>query len=195
MTRGGSLRAAVLLGAAAMGVHESAYVLGGNAGAAAGHGLHGYMWHQVPVIGVLFVAAGTHFVLTIAGAGRGVRRPEPSGPQFGVMWLAAGTLLGLAWVAQEWVETALGPAGPERALAAVGSGGATPFAIAAVLGGIVALLLRGADDVLASAPRGPSTVLLRCRPSTQVRGCFGAVTHDALDAVARHLAGRGPPFP
>ena len=183
---GTSLRALALLAAAAFGVHQGSYLLTG-----ADEAGHAYLSDLVPALGALLIVAAGHFAAAVWRA-RGHGTPAvPRRAPFAVLWLGATAALSALFIGQEWIEGLLGPGG-SAGLAAAGAHGMWPPLLAAVLGALVALLLRGADAAIAAASSRARPAVVRARgmvvPRTPVRAGLPG------DPLASHLAGRGPPL-
>jgi len=192
---GVSLRRVALLAAAALAVHEGAYALAGestllDAGAGASHA---YLWHLAPVVAVLLVAGCGQLALALARASWDAAPAGAVRTPLGVTWLASSAVLSSVWLVQEWLEAALGPAGLAEALGAAGQAGVAPFIMAAAFGGLVAVLLRGADEAVSWAAARPRRLAWVAAPLS-IAGPGSVGGSAPLDAMARNLAGRGPPL-
>jgi hypothetical protein len=183
-----------LIAVAVLVLHELRYLIGygADAGAALTTQGHGYL----PA-----VSAGA-FVLLALGVGRlllAFRRALRSAtagsvPPFGLLWLAAICALLTVYCSQELLEGLLSTGHPDgfAALAVNGGWSAIPLAIA--LGGVVALLLRGAAAAEALvAARGRRRVCPDGARSPRMRPP-GDARLIPRAPLATHLAGRAPPF-
>lgn len=180
---GARLRASAALSAAALALHQLRYLADGPAATLARDG-HGYLALVAPLIAVLCAVALAH----LAGAWQ---RELPPGRRFPLLrlWLASTFALLAVFTCQEALETVLSPSrdGP---IAMADAGGWLAIPLALALGFLVALLLRGADALLAARVR-PTRAPVRPRNASHPH----RPTHwRAIGGIARHLAGRGPPL-
>jgi hypothetical protein len=106
-------------------------------------------------------------------------------------WLAAGASLSAIYVAQEITEGMLSDGHPPGLAGVVGSGGWTAFLLAFAVGAVIAFALRGADAIVLRASRDGGGPRPRC---DFIFDPPRARDPRPLDAVARNLAGRGPPL-
>jgi hypothetical protein len=178
-------RTVAVLAGAALVLHELRFLLAPDPHAAeAGHA---YLAVVAPVVAALLTAACGAFCLAVV---RGSGPRSHAAPPFARLWLAASAALAATYSIQELLEGMLAAGHPAGLAAVVAHGGWIGLVLAFVLGALVALGLRGAHAILAR-PRGalPRRRELPPRPlrPTMVAG-------SSLDVVARHLAGRGPPF-
>jgi hypothetical protein len=118
---------------------------------------HGYLSAVAPLVALLLiVAAGQLIWLLARGGGTTSQRRSTR-----VVWLlAAVTLIG-AFLAQELVEGALAHHHPAGLADIIGSGGWIAAPVSVLVGGAIALLLRGADAALRVAGRAPFTLAHR----------------------------------
>jgi hypothetical protein len=181
------LRSCALLAAGALALHQLRYMLayGHDAGHALREQGHAYLAPVTAVvvtIVVIALATGLHHLAAAAPARPGRRLP----------WLwpwATGALLAV-FAAQESIEGALTPGHPGGLAALVGHGGWVAVPLAAAIGLVVALMLRGVPPVTypvarrlarAAVPRAP--LVLPVRPAPPLR------RYPALATAA----GRAPP--
>lgn len=173
-------------------VHELRYRLPGvNADQAA----HGYLpWLQIAVA-TLVVAAAVEFVVRlrrIIGS-----RVESAGepPPARVLWPVVTAALVFLVGGQEAVELrwlgAHGHHGEDLLGALVSHGGWLILPLSVVVGGVCALLLRGAA-ALARALQAVPLALRRSAAPARVSAAVG--WRPVGDVLARSLAGRGPPL-
>ena len=183
------LRAAALLGVGALAVHELRYLVGYGDQAGrmlAAHG-HSYLAIATTLAVLLLLTALAGFVARVARGGGGrtaggrTRRLAPA---------AAGALF-LIYSAQEFLEGLVASGHPGGFAGMYGNGGWTAVLFAAVFGLIVALLLRGADTVLARIAAHRRRELPRRAPTVLVRPALRAVAKPL--GISRNLAGRAPP--
>jgi hypothetical protein len=173
------------VGAGAFGLHELRYVVvyRHEAGEVLALRSHAYLPLVTPVVAALLVLWLRRLVLAR-------RAPAVSTPR---VWAAVSALLLAVYAAQELLEGALVRDHPSGLQAVAGHGGWTALALAALLGLLVALALRGVEAaaaaVIAVVPR-----LALPRPLLPATVALPAARRPK-DAVADFLAGRGPPVP
>jgi hypothetical protein len=175
---------AVLVGAGAFGLHELRYIVVYRSEAAEVLALrdHAYLPLVTPVVAALLVLWLRRLVLA--------RRAPVSTPR---VWAAVSALLLAVYAAQELLEGALVPDHPSGLQAVAGHGGWTALALAALLGLLVAVALRGVEAA-ASAVTAVAARLPLPRPLLPATFALPAARRPK-DAVADFLAGRGPPVP
>ncbi len=183
------LRAAALVFASALALHELRYLIGGRPTGDAFQADHGYLPLAAIAASALLLLAAIALVRAVARAHRTGRTDEQPRSDVRVWALAFGALIALH-VGQEVLESALSGAGT-TAMAANGAVLVVP--LAALFGGLVALAARGASHALAGAAR-----------SAHFRGDRGAVPAAArprpvrgrapISPLALHLAERAPPL-
>jgi len=184
------LRASALLGVGALALHQGRYLVGygDDAGRAlAVHG-HSYLTVATTLVVLACVVALGGFLATIA-RGDVKRRAAPA--LWRVAAVAAGALLAI-YCMQEVLEGIVAAGHPSGAAGVWGAGGWSAVPLAAAVGMVIALLLRGAEAVLARladrrAGGRPRPAAIALRPSPRV-----AVVRPA--GLARHLASRAPPL-
>jgi hypothetical protein len=113
--------------------------------------------------------------------------PEPGAVAFRRLWIENALALVAIYVAQEGIEGAFAPGHPIWA-----HGGWTVVPLAIAVGGLVALLLAGADKALAAVARAVSAPGEHWSIGRAASSAVSVVLVE-LDAVARHLVGRAPP--
>lgn len=183
------LRAAALVVAASLALHELRYLIAGRPAGDAFESGHGYL----PLVGVaasiLLGAAAAMLVRALARA----RRTGSLGERpvsFSRAWiLATGSLLALH-LGQELLEATLSGTGP-AALVANGAVLVAPLAV--VFGALVALGLRGARQALSVAARSAPA----CRPpgSAPYAPKYGTLpARRQASPLALHLSQRAPPL-
>jgi len=150
------------------------------------HG-HSYLTLATTLVVLACIVALGGFLASIArGDGKG-----RSAPALWRVAAAAGGVLLAIYCVQELLEGVVAGGHPAGAAGVWGAGGWSAVPLAAAVGLVIALLLRGAEEVLArladrparARRRSPAIVL---RPSQRV----ASVRHAGL---ARHLASRAPP--
>ena len=145
-----SVRAAALVTATALALHELRYMLayGDDAGAQLGAQGHAYLSFAGAAATALLVAAVYQFGAALARARRH-GRAEPEHASFGAAWAAAAAVLLAVYTGQESIELlGSGQAVTPATIAAGGGWVALPLAIA--LGAFVALALRLSRAVVAA---------------------------------------------
>jgi hypothetical protein len=185
------LRATALLSVGVLVVHELRYRLafGGHADhALEAHG-HSYLSLVAPVVGLLVIVAAARLLQQVATG-----RPEGGAQSLTRLWLLAAAALVVAFTAQELLEGALAPGHPAGIGGAFGGGGWIALPVALVIGAVIALLLRGADRLVAAGGRIASGVLrLVLRSGGRVIRPVTAFV-EAGSPLARLAAGRAPPL-
>jgi hypothetical protein len=184
------LRVTALLVAGAYSVHQARVAItGADAGGAAGSPVHDSLPLLAAAAIVVACLAAGHFAAALARARRGAVEPEPEPAALGRLWAQSTAALIAAHLLHELIERA----------AAGGAGG--PFAgpglviamlVAAAIGLLVALVLRGAHRVLAFAARTRRGFTLRTRPARP--RCGASIFAPRRLPLACHLAGRAPPL-
>jgi hypothetical protein len=188
------LRLAALVASGALAVHQLRYLFvygDGSRGALAIQG-HAYFSLLVPVLIAVLALAIAGFAARVATAASGRDRPAEAAPRIGRLWAGASALLALIHFSQEWLEGILEPGHPSGLGGLLGHGGWIAIGLAIAIGGIVAMLQRGAAAAIEQAGRGAPR-LRRERPHPGAPALeFGE--RIPIDPLARHLAGRGPPL-
>jgi hypothetical protein len=186
-----ALRATAALAIGAFGLHQLRYLLGygGEASdALAAHG-HGYLALAVPLIALVVAVAAGQFLAQLAQA-RSTGETGGAAGRFGRVWIAAAAVLFATYAGQELLEGAASAGHPGGIEAVLGGGGWWALPLAAVVGLLVAFVMRGADACLASAAgrRRSSARRALARSPLPV-----AVDVPFARPIARNLAGRAPP--
>jgi hypothetical protein len=171
-------RAAALLAAGSVAIHQLRYAIG--YGHAADHELavqgHGYFEFALPVVVALTVLALCAVLLRLA---RGGSRPRPPAP-FGAAWLGSVVVLAAIYGIQESVEGA----------GVVAGGGWIGLALAVPAGLLVALAVRGVHAAEALAPHRAAVRFTTFLPAV--------IAHRprlrAITGVSRSLGARAPPL-
>lgn len=183
------LRAAALLLIASLGVHHGRYLF---ATAEHAHGLaemHRYLPYAIALTGGLLFLAVAQLALLVRRGGR-----DGAGvlPRARWLWVLATTCLLSVFTGQECVET-LTAHGHLPALGELlGDGGWAAVPLAVIAGAVVALLLKGAEKVVAWALLRSRPRRVRCAVSV-LRAGRPLVWSARRSVLARRLAGRGPP--
>ena len=184
-----TLRAGALLAATALALHELRYVLvpAGHEGAG---GRHAYIPLMATAATVLLALAAVQLTAAAGRARRGADADLSNRPLLRTWALASAALLAL-YLTQELVEAAV-TSGELAGASVVGvEAGLVTLGLAAVLGGVVVLALRGADAAVAAAarrrPRRRGWALMAGRPRSAPARAWPSV-------FGRHAAGRAPPL-
>jgi hypothetical protein len=177
------LRSASLLALGALAVHDGRFALSyGHASGRvlAGEG-HAYLTWVGPVVLLAVLVAAVGFVTRLA-------RPAPGAPPVPRrrlrLWLTVAGLLLAVYTVQEWSEGLLAAGHPGGLLEPFAHGGWVVVPLAMAAGGIITLLLWGADAALARAaavlafaqrlraegPRAPRDVHRARRPALALQG-------------------------
>jgi hypothetical protein len=186
------LRSLALLTGGSLVVHELRYAVSyGNHfhEALANHG-HDYLpWLQA-LGGLLVVLAVVRFGAQLLRAWRG-HAPEPRHASFVGLWLRFTGALAVIYSVQEGLEGEFASGHQAGPAGIFGHGGWTALLLAAAVGAVIALVLRGADMAVAAlVQRARATAPRPLRRYAIPRREFFPI----LDAVALHRAGRGPPL-
>ena len=188
------LRAAALLAAGAYVVHQLRYLFayGGHSHEQLGSQGNAYLAALAPMLALLAALAAVEFLAKAARA-RSTPCSTEALPRTSRLWaLSSGWLL-VVYVAQEWIEGQLAPGHPAGVAGVFGHGGWLTLVLSVVVGGVVALALRGASaaiEVLAAGGNGRPQRWSRVSASRPA----GTFEKPPLDPVALFLAGRGPPL-
>jgi hypothetical protein len=185
-------RVAALLAAGALGVHQLRYLIGyGHESpvALAGQG-HEYLSIAAPAVGVLVCLASAAFAVRLAGTRR-LAAPAHEHRRAWSLWAFSSSSLLVIYGFQEWLEGQLEPGHPAGIAGIFAHGGWIAILLAIAIGGLVALVARGASVAIERTARRrlysvPRTLELRAPPLPLPR--------VAVDPVAGHLGGRGPPI-
>jgi hypothetical protein len=187
-------RAAALIGAAALCLHELRFLggYGRHADEALSEQGHAYLpFAGALAAGMLALAAGRLARALLRARRSGAAEAEP--PPLLVAWAGASAALLVIYGSQELLEGVLSAGHPEGIAGVLGHGGWVAAPLAVGLGALVALLLRGAGAALAAAARTarrgplPRAPLRASRPRPRAVGPRSPV-------LARKLAGRAPPL-
>jgi hypothetical protein len=178
------LRAAALTLVGALVVHHGRYAFASHEHEHAVAAAHRYLTWLAPVAAVLLLLAVAQLAASLGGR-RAERRPALPGVR--TLWPAATATLLVVFGAQECLETLLA----HGTLPGTGDGAWTALPFATAAGGAIALLLRGAQEVVRWA-------LGRARRARRPAAAVVAAPRAAVLAaprsvLGRRLAGRGPP--
>jgi hypothetical protein len=189
ISRGWRRRAAALLTGGAFALHQLRFVLGYGDHAHRQLGVqgHGYMTALAPLVGIALLLVLADFGLRLHARGGRVVVPP-----FRRLWAGAAGCLLVVYSLQESLEGALAGGHPAGLAGVFGHGGGAAVPLAAAIGLVIALVLRGSARAveLAAEPRFrmlPPRPMLRLgvpRPGRVSRGLL----------IARHLSARGPPL-
>lgn len=189
------VRGAALMPLAALAVHQLRYVLAYRGAAAhelAAQG-HSYLHSVTPWIVLSCAIAFGGFLSRLARARRSGRGEPGASLALGVarLWLAASVGLVAIYGGQELLEGFFATGHPEGLVGIFGGGGLWALPAAVLVGGLLALALRGAAALIArvaarSRPRRstPADAPVRPRRAPQRR---------ARPPLASAAAGRAPP--
>jgi len=181
---------------AVLGLHELSYLLafGDQAASTLERTGHGYLGAVVPFSG-LVLAVGLAWCLLQAATG-----PEEVRGHRGMsrwrLWLLSSAALLAVFAGQELIE-GLMSSGHHGALKVVfGAGGWTVLPLVLALGGLVTLAAGVAEQTERTIRRARDSRQPRPLPWDAVerpRVLIERTARCALEGLARHLAGRGPP--
>jgi hypothetical protein len=184
-----------LLPLAALAVHQLRYALAFGAEAPqrlADQG-HAYLGSVEALAVVLCAVAGGGFLTRLAGAWCG--RAEPGSRRLGLvrLWLVSAVALTTVYAGQELLEGFLVAGHPPGVEGVLGHGGWLALPLSLAIGGVVALLLRGAQAVLAYVRRVAALRRAPQAPAPGARVRPAAVVLRRRDPLAGAAAGRAPP--
>jgi hypothetical protein len=182
-------RLAALLAAGALTVHELRYALayGGHAGREAATQGHAYLSVLVPIVVLAVLFASAQALLRFAsGPASGNRRRRVTR-----LWLGCTVVLAAAYCGQELIEGSVAAGHPAGIAGVLEHGGWIALACAPVIGGLVALAVRGAAT--ATEPRSCAAAWRPPPTGAPAVASPTPVFHVSPDPLARFLAARGPP--
>jgi hypothetical protein len=192
---GRRLLLAALVAVAALVLHELRYLIGygGVASEALASQGHGYL--PAASSGVLLL-----FTLGVGQALLAVRRALRSAtaspaPPFGVLWLASICALLMIYCGQELLEGVLSPGHPSGFAALAADGGWSALPLAAGLGLLVAVALRGVAAAEALVARRARHGRGRVRGAPRARRPRPDAERPLISVLALKLASRAPPGP
>jgi hypothetical protein len=182
------LRAAVLTFVGGLAVHHGCYIFATPERSHEFAAAHAYLSWLTPVAGgLLFLAAvelGAHVV-------RPKNTGAPGFPRACTVWRAATATLLCAFALQESLETVLSHEQLPLLVAIFGAGGWSAVPLAVAVGGVIALLLRGAATALRWASRRARRAA--CRASVAFDPPSAPVLSPHGSVLAGRHAGRAPP--
>ena len=185
-------RAAALIAAGALAVHELRYLLayGDRSGAEAASQGHAYLASVTTVVAALLVLVVATFVARLASGTRSAGAASIRSARG--LWAIVTIAVLVVFALQESVEGLLASGHPSGLEGVFGHGGwlAVPLAIA--IAGLIALAIGGAAAVSAS-PAAYWTRSMRWPPVTIPHRLYVTCAAARPDPLARHMAGRGPP--
>ncbi|MDO8213743.1 hypothetical protein [Conexibacter sp. CPCC 206217] len=191
-------RGMALLPLAALAVHQLRYMLafGAQAPERLSEQGHAYLGSVEAIAVMLCAVALGSFLTRLAGAWcGGATTSAPSSSRHGLLklWAAGALVLAGIYSGQELLEGILAAGHPPGVEGVLGSGGWLMLPLSVAIGGLLALLLRGARAVLelvrrvrAARPAAPVAQPPRLRPLP--------VVVPRRNALAGSAAGRAPPL-
>ncbi len=188
------LRVAVLIGSAALGVHESRYLLayGGRSGEELARQGHAYVSFVTPLVAGLLALAAVQLLTAVTRA-RDTGAAPGARPPLWKLWLFASAVLLSVYVGQELLEGALSDGHAHGVAAVFAHGGWVCAPLALGFGALVALGLRGAELAVRAAARRAALRRPLRAPSAAPRRP-AQVFARASSPLAAKLAGRAPPL-
>lgn len=187
-SRAWRLRAATLVSAGALVVHELRYAVayrGGSSQALAEQG-HSYLGLLTPLVVVLAL-------LALGGAlWRAARGRTSPAPRLSRLWPTLAGALAAIHFSQEWLEGLLASGHPSGVSGALTHGGPAALGFCVVVGGAAALALRRGAEPGELAPRAATRILRAHRGFAFLRQALAHELPDCLP-VAFARSARGPP--
>jgi hypothetical protein len=186
----------VLIAVGALGVHDLRYLLAyhGHAGHELAVQGHGYLHLATPLIAGALVLAAAAFTTRVL---RAYERGDGDGPRplpgTCRLWAFASVLLMSVYSSQEWLEGLLAQGHPGGLAAPFGHGGLLALPLAAVIGLLIALALRGAAAAIAVAAARGRARLRSAEHSLSLPVGRSVWSAPPQGALARRLAPRAPP--
>jgi hypothetical protein len=187
------MRWVALVAAGSLLVHELRYALeyGSETGRVLAYQGHSYLPFAQALVAVLWISACLRFAISMVRAGRSERPSRV--PSLRLLWASAAGALIAIYTLQEAIEGALSVGHPGGLIGIYGHGGWSALPIAVVVGGLVALLVRGSQRalvLLAERRRAHP----RRRPDRHRRPApLSPVPLRRRSIIAANLAGRAPP--
>jgi len=176
-------RAGILVVLGALVVHELRYVL---AGAHPDEHAHAYMGRLVPFVAALLLLAAIEFLVRVT---RRRRVHVDVLAAAGVRWLALGTMLFGIFALQETAEVLFEHGRLDVADSLIVHGGWLGAPLSFAVAAVIALLLRGANALLARTVH----VRVRRAPAPERYPLLPRRSGAGVPVIARNLAGRAPP--
>ncbi len=188
-------RAAALLPAAALVVHQLRYALA--YGDESGHQLaaqgHAYLASYAPVAAMLVAVTVGLFIARLAEAWRGGAADDVRGRTFAQVWLLTAFALVSIYAGQELLEGLLASGHPGGLIGVFGGGGWWAIPVALAVAAIVALALRGARAAIRWATSHQRRRKAARAPATAPRPPRAPFV-PRLAPLASTAAGRAPPL-
>jgi len=197
MPRAARFRAALLMPAAALAVHQLRYyaTFGDAAPQELARRGHAYLASAADAAGLLAALAAGMLLVELVGAWRKssaiAQRPRHTLQ----VWLAATLALIAIYTLQERFEALLATGHLLATATLLGSGGWTAFLFAALAGAGVALALRAADVLIGIVATGGRGLRRRWGPRLVLSGIDSESAAWRLEPLAGLAAGRAPPPP
>lgn len=194
------MRTAGLIATGAVAVHELRYIVAGSA-ADPGAG-HGYL-PLVGLVSIVLLAVACAQLAAVVEHARRTGRAEDAGrfrtagrdgepPAFLSTWLLMALALTLIFFAQELLEGLVAGRHGSNLHGVLAQGGSIAAPLALAVGGLLALALAGARSAVVAAARRARRTEARGRSPARLRPSRGH--RSAGSPLARHLAGRAPPY-
>ncbi len=191
---GSYLRWGVLLALAALAHHglRSWAELGGHAHGEVARSAHGYLSTLTLVVGVLAALAAAHLVARLAIGWRSADGTPYAGHGGRRVWLSATVVVLCVCLGQESVESLIATGDPAALADVLRHGGWTAIPFAILLGGAVAIGVRGADAAIVFLGRRRRAGVER-GASGRRRSVLPAGHQRRPEPLADAAAGRAPP--
>lgn len=191
---GSYLRCAVFMAGAALAIHEirSHAGLGGHAHQEIAQYAHGYLGTITLLAGVLAALAAAHFLARLVVPRRAAHGTDYVAPGALRLWRVAALALLCISLGQELAESFVATGDPATLSSVLDHGGWITVPVAIVLGGAVALAVRGSDAAIAYAARA-SRAPVRGVGSIGQRSALPDAHPRRSTPLADLAAGRAPP--
>jgi hypothetical protein len=183
------IRAGILFLAGGLLLHQARYAIAPPDLVREFAPAHRYLWWLVPVVGTLLFVATTHWAARLRTPSRD-RLPRL--PSVRILWAIVAAGLAVAFGVQEFVESLIFRDQVLTWAELAGGNGWVVAPLAVAVGGVVAVLLKG-------AVRAQRWALGRRTPPVPGRGSLPAARPSVVvlvpraSVLARQLAGRAPP--
>ena len=191
MSNGWRIRAALLVLAGTLGVHEARFALVPRHHEHELAEVHRYLTWLIPLIGVLLFLTVVHLAVRLRRPGPGAVPRLPGAP---ALWLVATTSLLTVFGLQETIETLLTTGAPPGVELLTHDGGWVVLPLAVAAGGALALLLRGAAAVAEWVITRSAGVRRRRLVDPLAGSSPSPILQPRGPVIARFLAGRAPPL-